>query len=95
MRSLCNSFAPVIVSLGIYASSIPDNLNEGHLGWFFWLIARISFVNLIVCIGCAVRCRFKKDSQSYFRRVLKSNVTLVTYSSNAMLFVSCLVCLWP
>ena len=39
---------------------IPDNLNEGHLDRFFWLVAGISFVNLIVFIGCASRYRYKK-----------------------------------
>jgi peptide/histidine transporter 3/4 len=38
---------------------IPDNLNEGHLDRFFWLIAGISFVNLLVYIGCAVRYKYK------------------------------------
>ncbi|KQK22700.1 protein NRT1/ PTR FAMILY 8.3 isoform X2 [Brachypodium distachyon] len=38
---------------------IPDNLNEGHLDRFFWLIAGISFVNLLVYIGCAMRYRYK------------------------------------
>ncbi|CAN6307374.1 unnamed protein product [Urochloa humidicola] len=39
---------------------IPDNLNEGHLDWFFWLIAGISFVNFVVFVGCASRYRYKK-----------------------------------
>jgi peptide/histidine transporter 3/4 len=39
---------------------IPDNLNEGHLDRFFWLIAGISFVNLVVFVGCASRYRYKK-----------------------------------
>ncbi|CAN6295860.1 unnamed protein product [Urochloa humidicola] len=39
---------------------IPDNLNEGHLDRFFWLIAGISFVNLMVFIGSASRYRYKK-----------------------------------
>jgi len=39
---------------------IPDNLNEGHLDRFFWLIAGISFVNFVVFVGCASRYRYKK-----------------------------------
>ncbi|KAK8446387.1 hypothetical protein SEVIR_9G481050v4 [Setaria viridis] len=62
MRSLFSAFAPVTVSLGSYVSSIPDNLNEGHLDRFFWLIAGINFVNLMVYIGCDVRYRYKKAS---------------------------------
>uniref|UniRef100_A0ACD5TVL7 Uncharacterized protein n=1 Tax=Avena sativa TaxID=4498 RepID=A0ACD5TVL7_AVESA len=38
---------------------IPDNLNEGHLDRFFWLISGISFVNLLVYIGCAMRYKYK------------------------------------
>ncbi|KAM0913540.1 hypothetical protein ACQ4PT_012101 [Festuca glaucescens] len=38
---------------------IPDNLNEGHLDRFFWLIAGISFVNFLVYIGCATRYKYK------------------------------------
>ncbi|XP_051182265.1 protein NRT1/ PTR FAMILY 8.3 isoform X2 [Lolium perenne] len=38
---------------------IPDNLNEGHLDRFFWLIEGISFVNLLVYIGSAMRYRYK------------------------------------
>jgi peptide/histidine transporter 3/4 len=38
---------------------IPDNLNEGHLDRFFWLIAGISFVNLLLYIVCAMRYRYK------------------------------------
>ncbi|CAL4913447.1 unnamed protein product [Urochloa decumbens] len=39
---------------------IPDNLNEGHLDRFFWLITGISFANLMVFISCASRYRYKK-----------------------------------
>ncbi|GJN08537.1 hypothetical protein PR202_ga26471 [Eleusine coracana subsp. coracana] len=39
---------------------IPDNLNEGHLDRFFWLIAGISIVNFMVFIGCASRYKYKK-----------------------------------
>ncbi|XP_037425684.1 protein NRT1/ PTR FAMILY 8.3-like isoform X1 [Triticum dicoccoides] len=38
---------------------IPDNLNEGHLDRFFWLIAGISFVNLLVYISCAMKYKYK------------------------------------
>jgi peptide/histidine transporter 3/4 len=38
---------------------IPDNLNEGHLDRFFWLIAGISLLNLLVYIGCTMRYRYK------------------------------------
>ncbi|KAI3671867.1 hypothetical protein L1987_87064 [Smallanthus sonchifolius] len=32
---------------------IPDNLNEGHLDYFFWLLAGLSFLNMLVYFVCA------------------------------------------
>ncbi|KAG9457631.1 hypothetical protein H6P81_002139 [Aristolochia fimbriata] len=34
---------------------IPDNLNEGHLDYYFWLLAGLSFLNMLVYAYCAVR----------------------------------------
>jgi len=39
---------------------IPDNLNEGHLDYFFWLLAGLSFVNMVVYIFCAKVYKSKK-----------------------------------
>ncbi|XP_022990899.1 protein NRT1/ PTR FAMILY 8.3-like [Cucurbita maxima] len=44
------------------AGWIPDNLNEGHLDFFFWMLAGMSFLNLLVYIVCAKRYRPKKAS---------------------------------
>ncbi|XP_020104166.1 protein NRT1/ PTR FAMILY 8.3-like isoform X2 [Ananas comosus] len=41
---------------------IPDNLNEGHLDRFFWLIAGLSLLNLLVFIYCAMRYKCKRAS---------------------------------
>lgn len=41
---------------------IPDNLNEGHLDYFFWLLAGLSFVNLLVYVYCAMRYKSKRAS---------------------------------
>ncbi|KAJ6811998.1 protein NRT1/ PTR FAMILY 8.3-like [Iris pallida] len=41
---------------------IPDNLNEGHLDYFFWLLAGLSFLNLLVYTNCAVKYKSKKAS---------------------------------
>lgn len=41
---------------------IPDNLNEGHLDRFFWLIAVLSSLNLAVFIYCAKRYKRKNVS---------------------------------
>ncbi|PIN01858.1 H+/oligopeptide symporter [Handroanthus impetiginosus] len=32
---------------------ISDNLNKGHLDYFFWLLAGLSFLNLVIYVFCA------------------------------------------
>jgi len=39
---------------------IPDNLNGGHLDYFFWLLAGLSFLNFVVYILCANKFKSKK-----------------------------------
>jgi dipeptide/tripeptide permease len=39
---------------------IPDDLNEGHLDYFYWCLAAISFVNLAVYIYFASKYKLKK-----------------------------------
>lgn len=41
---------------------IPNNLNEGHIDYFFWLLAGLSFLNLLVYIVCAINYKQKKTS---------------------------------
>ncbi|GMH24480.1 hypothetical protein Nepgr_026323 [Nepenthes gracilis] len=41
---------------------IPDNLNEGHLDYFFWLLAGLGFLNLVVYVFCASKYKQKKAS---------------------------------
>ncbi|GER28734.1 major facilitator superfamily protein [Striga asiatica] len=41
---------------------IPDNLNEGRLDLFFWLLAGLSFLNLLVYVFCANVYKSKKPS---------------------------------
>ncbi|MCL7048718.1 hypothetical protein MKW94_012602 [Papaver nudicaule] len=41
---------------------IPDNLNQGRLDNFFWLLAGLSFLNLLVYVLCASRYKSKKAS---------------------------------
>ncbi|KAK4360278.1 hypothetical protein RND71_019230 [Anisodus tanguticus] len=41
---------------------IPNNLNNGHLDYFFWLLAALSFSNLIIYIFCAKMYKSKKAS---------------------------------
>lgn len=41
---------------------IPDNLNEGHLDYFFWLLAGLSLLNLVIYVFCAKLYKSKKAS---------------------------------
>lgn len=39
---------------------IPDNLNQGHLDYFFWLLAGLSFLNFVIYVICANKYKSKK-----------------------------------
>uniref|UniRef100_A0A0E0AE39 Uncharacterized protein n=1 Tax=Oryza glumipatula TaxID=40148 RepID=A0A0E0AE39_9ORYZ len=39
---------------------IPDDLNEGHLDRFFWMMAGLGCVNLVVFTSCAMRYKSRK-----------------------------------
>ncbi|XP_024987888.1 protein NRT1/ PTR FAMILY 8.3-like [Cynara cardunculus var. scolymus] len=41
---------------------IPDNLNEGHLDYFFWLLGGLSFLNMVVYVVCAKAYKSKSVS---------------------------------
>ncbi|XP_042503187.1 protein NRT1/ PTR FAMILY 8.3-like [Macadamia integrifolia] len=41
---------------------IPDNLNEGHLDYYFWMLVGLSFFNLLLYVFCASRYKSKKAS---------------------------------
>uniref|UniRef100_A0A2P2J8K7 Peptide transporter n=2 Tax=Rhizophora mucronata TaxID=61149 RepID=A0A2P2J8K7_RHIMU len=47
-------------SVGGKAGWIPDNLNEGHLDYYFWLLAGLSFLNMLVYVVCAKKFKQKK-----------------------------------
>ncbi|CAL5430328.1 unnamed protein product [Camellia sinensis] len=49
-----------ITTKGGKAGWIPDNLNEGHLDYFFWLVAALSVVNWVVFVFCAKMYKPKK-----------------------------------
>lgn len=59
-----SSFILTVVSSatarGGKAGWIPDNLNEGHLDYFFWLLTGLAFLNLIFYVFCAKMYRSKK-----------------------------------
>ncbi|KAJ4745739.1 Protein NRT1/ PTR FAMILY 5.1 [Rhynchospora pubera] len=73
MRSICVALALLTISLGSYANSfiltvvnratgwIPENLNEGRLDCFFWLLVGLCLVNLAVFVYCATRYRYRRS----------------------------------
>ncbi|XP_050275696.1 protein NRT1/ PTR FAMILY 8.3-like [Quercus robur] len=67
--SLGNYLSALILTIVTYLTTqggstgwIPDNLNEGHLDYFFWLLAGLSFLNMLVYVVCAKRYKKKKAS---------------------------------
>ncbi|KAJ4710206.1 protein NRT1/ PTR FAMILY 8.3-like [Melia azedarach] len=67
--SLGNYLSSFILTMVTYFTTdggkpgwIPDNLNEGHLDYFFWLLAGLSFFNLLVYVVCAKNYKQKKVS---------------------------------
>ncbi|XP_050232561.1 protein NRT1/ PTR FAMILY 8.3-like [Mercurialis annua] len=67
--SLGNYLSSFILTMVTYftttggkAGWIPDNLNKGHLDYFFWLIAGLSVANMFIYIVCAKK--YKKKAAS-------------------------------
>ncbi|EXC24397.1 Peptide transporter [Morus notabilis] len=68
-NSLGNYLCPLILTIVTYftteggkAGWIPDNLNEGHLDYFFWLLAGLSYLNMLVYLVFARKYKEKKTS---------------------------------
>ncbi|GKV01366.1 hypothetical protein SLEP1_g13922 [Rubroshorea leprosula] len=62
LSSLILTLVTYFTTLGGKTGWIPDNLNEGHLDYFFWLLAGLSFLNLLVYVFCAKKYKQKKAS---------------------------------
>ncbi|XP_031121612.1 protein NRT1/ PTR FAMILY 8.3-like [Ipomoea triloba] len=67
--ALGNYLSSLILTLVTYFTTqggnpgwIPDNLNCGHLDYFFWLLAFLSFLNMVIYIFCAKIYKSKKAS---------------------------------
>ncbi|XP_031501578.1 protein NRT1/ PTR FAMILY 8.3-like [Nymphaea colorata] len=65
--SLGNYFSSLTVTFVNWATTrggdagwIPDDLNQGHLDYFFWVLAGVSALNLVVYIACAKKYKLKK-----------------------------------
>ncbi|RCV43700.1 hypothetical protein SETIT_9G314800v2 [Setaria italica] len=53
--SLVLSTVAVATTRGGEPGWIPDNLNEGHLDYFFWMMAALSLLNLALFVGYSMR----------------------------------------
>ncbi|CAL4922465.1 unnamed protein product [Urochloa decumbens] len=53
LDSFIISLVPVFTARGGNPGWIPDNLNEGHLDRFYWMMAGLSFLNLLAFMFCA------------------------------------------
>ncbi|CAN0908203.1 Protein NRT1/ PTR FAMILY 8.3 [Linum grandiflorum] len=65
--SLGNYLSSFILTMVAYFTTkggkpgwIPDNLNEGHLDYFFWLLAMLSLANMLIYIACSMKYKQKK-----------------------------------
>jgi peptide/histidine transporter 3/4 len=55
--SLVLSIVAVATTHGGEPGWIPDNLNEGHLDYFFWMMAALSLLNLALFVGYSYSTR--------------------------------------
>ncbi|KAL4579570.1 hypothetical protein LXL04_015722 [Taraxacum kok-saghyz] len=62
LSSFILTVVTVVTTRGGRAGWIPDNLNEGHLDRFFWLLAGLSFLNMVVYVFCAKMYKSKAAS---------------------------------
>ncbi|KAG8074188.1 hypothetical protein GUJ93_ZPchr0006g41807 [Zizania palustris] len=60
LSSFIVSLVPVFTARGGSPGWIPDNLNEGHLDRFYWMMAALSFLNMLAFVFCAMRYKCKK-----------------------------------
>ncbi|CAL4932632.1 unnamed protein product [Urochloa decumbens] len=56
-NSLVLSLVAVATTHGGAPGWIPDNLNEGHLDYFFWMMATLNLLNLTLFVRYSMRCR--------------------------------------
>ncbi|XP_021727945.1 protein NRT1/ PTR FAMILY 8.3-like isoform X2 [Chenopodium quinoa] len=62
LSSLILMIVTVITTADGKPGWIPDNLNKGRLYNFFWLLAGLSFLNLLVYVLCAMKYKQKNTS---------------------------------
>ncbi|PSS26828.1 Protein NRT1/ PTR FAMILY 8.3 like [Actinidia chinensis var. chinensis] len=62
LSSFILTLVTAITTEGGKAGWIPNNLNEGHLDYFFWFLTGLSFLNMVVYVFCAENYKQKKAS---------------------------------
>ncbi|KAJ6979928.1 protein NRT1/ PTR FAMILY 8.3-like [Populus alba x Populus x berolinensis] len=62
LSSFILSMVTYLTTTGGKTGWVPDNLNAGHLDYLFWLLAGLSFFNLLIYTVCAKRYKEKKAS---------------------------------
>lgn len=66
LSALIVTIVTIITTRGGSPGWIPDNLNIGHIDYFFWLLAGLSLLNFIVYLACARWYKYKKvDRNAY------------------------------
>ncbi|ERN11100.1 hypothetical protein AMTR_s00024p00148560 [Amborella trichopoda] len=62
LNSFVLTFVIAVTTKGGSPGWIPNNLNEGHLDYFVWLLAGLSFLNLGVFVAFAGKYKCRKGS---------------------------------
>ncbi|XXG66693.1 hypothetical protein AAC387_Pa06g0217 [Persea americana] len=60
LSTLIVAIVSVLTNKGGQTGWIPDNLNDGHLDYFFWALASASALNFVAYLACAKNYRLKK-----------------------------------
>lgn len=60
LSSLIVALVTVLTGVGENPGWIPDDLNNGHLDYFFWCLSCLSLVNFVVYVAFAKRYKLKR-----------------------------------
>lgn len=60
LSSLIVTLVTVLTGMGGNPGWIPDDLNNGHLDYFFWCLSCLSLVNFVVYVAFAKRYKLKR-----------------------------------
>ncbi|KAK9106480.1 hypothetical protein Syun_022491 [Stephania yunnanensis] len=62
LSSFILTVVTILTTRGGKPGWIPNNLNKGHLDYYYWLLAGLSLLNLLVYVVCAAKYKSKKVS---------------------------------